>query len=36
MRSLMDTVQLCAAPRSTTVRLSKLACERPPSAGIQQ
>jgi anti-sigma regulatory factor (Ser/Thr protein kinase) len=36
MRSLMDTVQLCAAPGSTTVRLSKLACERPPSAGVQQ
>jgi anti-sigma regulatory factor (Ser/Thr protein kinase) len=27
MTRLMDAVQLCAAPGSTTVRLSKLACE---------
>jgi|SRR5271166_2772699 len=29
MTHLMDGVQLCAAPGSTTVRLSKLACARP-------
>lgn len=31
MTHLMDAVQLCAAPGSTTVRLSKLASAHPPA-----
>jgi anti-sigma regulatory factor (Ser/Thr protein kinase) len=34
MTRLMDAVQLCAAPGSTTVRLSKLAREPQPSAEL--
>jgi anti-sigma regulatory factor (Ser/Thr protein kinase) len=34
MTRLMDAVQLCAAPGSTTVRLSKLACESQLSAEL--
>ncbi|MGP0100781.1 MAG: ATP-binding protein [Solirubrobacteraceae bacterium] len=35
MTRLMDAVQLCAAPGSTTVRLSTLACERAPGEGAR-